>query len=216
LKDGCTADEAIALPECLYMHSLIPAYTQVHCTTEPEVHVCISYPPSRATSPCMVLFHGSEHAFAPALLPLSPANLPASPRQLTVRTCTRHHSIPTPDEDWSEVSPIQLVHLFRIITISSFSSLYILSYRLTLAVSIPQRPVRLRSPRARTASHRVALIRSHQQTHVIATVASKLSTHSPTTTKNKTQRPAPFCRRPQPSTTQQQHQGHTADRSAQY
>lgn len=24
--------------------------------------------------------------------------LPASPRQLTVRTCTRHHSIPTPDE----------------------------------------------------------------------------------------------------------------------
>ena len=99
-------------------------------------------------------------------LPLSPANLPASPRQLTVRTCTRHHSIPTPDEHWSGVSPIPLVHLFcnKHPPSSHPSPSYLIDSLSLPGGSIPKRPVRLHSPRARTASHRVALIRSQQQT----------------------------------------------------
>lgn len=129
----------------------------------------------------MVLSHGSEHAFAPALLLLSPADLPASPRQLTVRTCTRHHPIPTPDEDWSGVSPIRLVHLSRNTTSSSSHPHPSTSYLILsthshcfdrAAPSAPPLSSRPRQPATASLSF------DPTSNHVIATVASKQALNS--------------------------------------
>ena len=176
----------------------------------------VSSSPLGPTSPCMVLCDGTEQAFAPALLRLRPGCIALPADSVAVRT--RHHSIPTPDK--AELA-------CRVCNESTyFARIFLLIPLYTLSYHSPPSPL-LGSRRAqcastllapaRTASHRVALIWPPTTTHVIGTVASKLSQlNSPTTTKNKNprlSRPAPFCRRPQLSTIQQQH---TADRSAQY
>lgn len=148
--------------------------------------------------------------------------LPASPHQLTVRTrphITRYRRLTRTEAEYHP--PTQVVDLFLNITTSSSSSSSSSSlFNLILSsitASISQRSERLRSPRPARSSHRVALSFHPPTKHVIATVAKQALNYPlpPTTTRNKNRRPAPFCRRPQPSTTPQQPHKHTADRPAQ-